>query len=61
MNRNDLPLIGSMITAASKIAREQGLSERGYRLIINHGAEAGQTVHHIHMHVLGGRTLSWTA
>ena len=60
ISRDDLPLIGHMITAANQIAGEQGIADGGYRLIFNHGDQAGQTVHHIHLHVLGGRPLSWT-
>jgi histidine triad (HIT) family protein len=57
----DLPLLGQMTVVANKLAEEEGLANTGYRLIINCGAEAGQTVPHIHMHLLGGRRLSWTA
>ncbi|HSO34625.1 MAG TPA: HIT domain-containing protein, partial [Labilithrix sp.] len=42
-----------------KVAHQLGLEEDGYRLVINDGDAAGQTVHHIHVHVLGGRSLSW--
>ena len=43
---------------AAKVAREQGLDD-GYRVVLNTGPAAGQTVFHVHAHVLGGRTLSW--
>src|SRR5829696_5543762 len=52
-------LVGEMVRRASAIARERGYSERGFRTVFNTNAEAGQTVFHIHLHVLGGRGLSW--
>lgn len=52
-------LLANMIKVANKLAQENGLSERGYRLVINCGPEAGQTVYHLHLHLLGGRPLSW--
>jgi histidine triad (HIT) family protein len=55
----DMPLVGKMVAAANKVAREQGLAERGYRLIINSGADGGQLVQHLHIHLLGGRPLKW--
>ena len=57
----DLPLLGHMTVVANQLAEKEGIADTGYRLVINCGEEAGQTVHHIHMHLLGGRTLSWTA
>ena len=48
---------GRMLVAASRIAAEQGLAGRGYRLVLNEGADAGQTVPHIHLHILGGAPL----
>ena len=55
----DEPLVGGMFTLAKKIAADLGISEPGYRVVFNCGAGAGQTVWHIHMHVLGGRALGW--
>ena len=49
--------IGRLAYAASKIAKEKGISENGYRLIMNCNHDAGQTVFHIHMHLLGGKPL----
>ncbi|AJQ99535.1 purine nucleoside phosphoramidase [Hafnia paralvei ATCC 29927] len=49
--------LGRMITVAAKIAQQEGISEDGYRLIINCNRHAGQEVYHIHMHLLGGRAL----
>ena len=51
--------IGQLMVAARRVADQEGLTKDGYRLVINDGDAAGQTVHHIHVHVLGGRTLSW--
>ena len=55
----DDQLVGEMIRRAAAIAREHGYADRGYRTVFNCQAEAGQTVFHIHLHVLGGRTLTW--
>lgn len=52
-------LVGSMVRRAAAIARERGFSEGGYRTVFNCNAAAGQTVFHIHLHVLGGRTMTW--
>lgn len=51
--------MGRVILAAKKVAHQLGLEASGYRLVINDGEHAGQTVHHIHVHVLGGRSMSW--
>ncbi|MDB5218898.1 MAG: Histidine triad protein [Myxococcaceae bacterium] len=51
--------IGHVILAARNVAKQEGLEAGGYRLVINDGDAAGQTVHHIHVHLLGGRTLTW--
>jgi len=55
--REDRELLGHMIHAAQKLARDLGVAESGYRLVINTGADATQTVPHLHMHLLGGRAL----
>ncbi len=52
-------LLGHLLLVAARVAREEGLADSGYRTVINTGAEAGQTVFHIHVHVLAGRRLSW--
>lgn len=52
-------LLGRLMLRARDIARQQGLEEEGFRLVINNGAGAGQTVFHIHLHILGGRALAW--
>jgi histidine triad (HIT) family protein len=55
----DAPLIGNVMVAARAVADKLGLVKDGFRLVVNDGDAAGQTVHHIHVHVLGGRNLSW--
>ena len=52
-------LIGHMVKVANQLAREHGVAESGYRLVINCGKEGGQLVPHLHMHLLGGRVLKW--
>ena len=52
-------LIGRMTLAAKEVARQEGIAERGYRTVLNCNAEAGQSVFHIHLHVLGGRPMGW--
>ena len=54
----DAPLVGHMIVVAGKVAREEGIAEDGYRLIINCNEYGGQTVFHLHMHLVGGRPLA---
>lgn len=51
-------LLGHLMVAAAQIAREQGLA-KGYRVVVNTGDDGGQTVHHLHLHVLGGRHMGW--
>lgn len=57
IDAGNAPLVGHMTVVANEMARKEGLSEKGYRLVINCGNEGGQTVGHLHMHVLGGRQL----
>jgi histidine triad (HIT) family protein len=52
-------LVGEMVRRAAALAGDAGYAERGYRTVFNCNAEAGQTVFHIHLHVLAGRTLGW--
>jgi histidine triad (HIT) family protein len=56
---SDAALVGRMMRRAAAIASERGYAERGYRAVFNCNREAGQTVFHIHLHVLGGRGMSW--
>ena len=55
----DATLLGQMHLLAAQLAKQEGLSERGYRTVINTNADAGQTVFHVHLHLLGGRRMSW--
>lgn len=52
------PIIGEMVKLANELARLEGISKRGYRLVISSGIEGGQVIPHLHMHLLGGRELS---
>lgn len=52
-------LVGSMVRLASRIAADRGMAAGGYRTVFNCNSDAGQTVFHIHLHVLGGRRLGW--
>jgi histidine triad (HIT) family protein len=54
----EIPLIGHMVKVANQLAREGGVAESGYRLVINCGEQGGQLVPHLHMHLLSGRKLS---
>lgn len=57
--QRDEATLGHLLRVAARIANEKGLSESGYRTVINTGAGAGQSVFHLHVHVLGGRVLGW--
>lgn len=52
-------LSGALIAAAGRIAEREGLDRSGYRLVVNQGRDGGQTVDHLHVHLLGGRSMSW--
>jgi histidine triad (HIT) family protein len=52
-------LLGSLLSFAAEVAREEGLDHDGYRIVTNTGKNAGQSVDHLHLHVLGGRKLGW--
>lgn len=56
---DDAAMVGAVVARASRIARERELQEGGYRVVINCGEGAGQSVFHIHAHLLGGRAFSW--
>ena len=49
--------MGRLLLTAAKLAKAEGVAERGYRLIINNGSEAGQEVFHLHLHLMGGRKM----
>jgi len=55
----DADLAGELLVAAAKIADQLGVAQNGYRTIINCNDDGGQTVHHLHLHLLGGRRMSW--
>lgn len=59
IKENDAELIGKIILAAKKIAKEKGIAENGYRLVFNCNKDAGQEVFHIHCHLIGGKKLKW--
>jgi histidine triad (HIT) family protein len=56
---NDKPLLGHLMSVVGQMAKEQGIDGSGYRTVINTNAEAGQTVFHLHIHILGGRIFHW--
>lgn len=55
---NDQALLGRLLLTANQVAREQGVGE-AFRLVVNNGAAAGQSVFHLHLHILGGRPFTW--
>jgi histidine triad (HIT) family protein len=55
----DEPLLGHLFTAAAEVAQREGLADNGYRTLINCNADGGQTVFHLHLHLLGGRRMGW--
>ena len=56
---DDAPLLARLFQVANKLGEDEGLADRGYRLVINKGRGAGQSVFHLHIHLLGGRPFSW--
>lgn len=58
-NEGDKELLGHMLLVAGEIARQEGVVDDGFRVVINANVDGGQTVYHLHMHVLGGRRLGW--
>jgi len=56
---SDAELLGKLLLAAGEIARSEGFAESGYRVVINHGKDGGETVPHLHVHLLAGRALTW--
>ncbi|WP_333654086.1 histidine triad nucleotide-binding protein [Dissulfurispira sp.] len=59
IKEEDNNLIGHLVKVANKIANDKGIAERGFRVVINCNPESGQTVYHIHLHILGGRQMHW--
>jgi len=56
---SDSELLGRIFQVAGRLAREQGIAASGFRMVVNSGADAGQSVFHLHYHLLGGRRLAW--
>jgi histidine triad (HIT) family protein len=52
-------LLGRLLETAAQVARKKGLAESGYRVVVNQGRDGGQTVFHLHLHVMGGRPMTW--
>jgi histidine triad (HIT) family protein len=59
LTENDSELLSQMLLACRQIASDEGLAESGYRIVINCNKDGGQSVYHLHLHVLGGRRMSW--
>lgn len=59
IEETDKSLIGHIFTVANRIAKEQGFSDRGFRIVTNCNSEGGQTVFHLHFHLLAGRQMHW--
>ncbi|HEY8176236.1 MAG TPA: histidine triad nucleotide-binding protein [Gemmatimonadaceae bacterium] len=55
----DAEAIGRMLLMAARLARTEGIAQRGYRVVLNTNADGGQTVAHVHLHLLGGRRMAW--
>lgn len=59
LTAEDGALIGHIFAVAARLAREQGIADSGFRVVVNSGADAGQSVFHLHYHLLGGRRMTW--
>ena len=59
LTEQDGPLLGRLFGVAAEIARAEGIAERGYRIVSNVGAWGGQSVEHLHFHLMGGRAMTW--
>ena len=59
INENDQDLLGELLLTAKKITKDEGIDTSGYRTVFNCNSDGGQTVFHIHMHLLGGRQMAW--
>ena len=59
LEQADAELVGKLILAAAKVAKQVGIADDGYRVVVNCNAAGGQTVFHLHLHLLGGRPLQW--
>ena len=61
LEEGDAALVGRLQLTAARLARERGFAEEGYRVVMNCNDQGGQTVYHIHMHLMGGRRFTWPA
>ena len=61
LTEEDAALVGRLHLVAAKIARDKGIAEDGYRVVMNCNEQGGQSVYHIHLHLMGGRQMSWPA
>lgn len=59
LTEENASIVGDIFAVAAKIAKEEGIAEGGYRIVNNCGEDGGQTVKHLHFHMLGGRSLQW--
>ncbi|MCB4756008.1 MAG: histidine triad nucleotide-binding protein [Elusimicrobia bacterium] len=59
LEEKDVPLLGELFKAIKSVAESEKITEKGFRVVVNNGREAGQTVDHVHFHVLGGRPMEW--
>ncbi len=59
LDPKDNALIGRLFQTANKLAKDRGIAGRGFRLVMNCNSEAGQSIYHIHLHLLGGRAMHW--
>jgi histidine triad (HIT) family protein len=56
---SDAALLGHLLLTAASIAKREGIDESGYRVVLNHGRHAGESIPHLHVHLLGGRQMKW--
>ena len=59
LNKENIEYLSKMVFLANQIAEEEGIARNGYRWVVNTGDDGGQTVDHIHLHLIGGRTMHW--
>jgi histidine triad (HIT) family protein len=59
LDDRNVDIVGRLYLAAKQVAADEGIAERGYRMVMNCNPEAGQSVYHIHLHLLGGRPMNW--
>ena len=59
LQEEDVALLGRLMLAGNKVAQQKGIADAGYRFVVNTGAHGGQSVFHLHLHILGGRHMGW--